>query len=96
MMVDAMSLSALFPTRHREKSRVPEMHQTRRCQQWHFGMKAHIGVDEATGLVLQMDVRIIAAECLQATVQQSQHHPTGTPHQPSPAIQTKRRFRPLL
>ena len=31
--------------------RDPEMHQTKKGNQWHFGMKAHIGVDDASGLV---------------------------------------------
>lgn len=69
MMADATSLSALFSTRHQEQHRNPEMHQTRRHQQWRVGVKAHIGVDEATGLFLWMDFRIIVAGCLQATVQ---------------------------
>ena len=30
--------------------RDPEMHQTKKGNQWHFGMKAHIGVDVKTGL----------------------------------------------
>ena len=29
----------------------PEMHQTKKGNQWHFGMKAHIGVDADSGLV---------------------------------------------
>jgi IS5 family transposase len=32
-------------------ARDPEMHQTKKGNQWYFGMKAHIGVDEASGLV---------------------------------------------
>ncbi|WP_353844319.1 transposase, partial [uncultured Comamonas sp.] len=34
-----------------EKSRDPEMHQTKKGNQWYFGMKAHIGVDADSGLV---------------------------------------------
>lgn len=33
------------------KARDPEMHQTKKGNQWHFGMKAHIGVDAESGLV---------------------------------------------
>ena len=33
------------------EGRDPEMHQTKKGNQWHFGMKAHIGVDVASGLV---------------------------------------------
>ena len=37
-------------TKNRKRERDPEMHQTRQGNQWHFGMKAHIGVDAETGL----------------------------------------------
>src|ERR671917_379534 len=39
------------PQRRTKKARDPEMHQTKKGNQWHFGMKAHIGVDVASGLV---------------------------------------------
>lgn len=35
----------------RERRARPEMHQTKKGNQWHFGMKAHIGVDADSGLV---------------------------------------------
>ena len=35
---------------HKEQQRDPEMHQTKKGNQWHFGMKAHIGVDAKSGL----------------------------------------------
>src|ERR1700741_4375925 len=38
-------------TKNKKKGRDPEMHQTKKGNQWHFGMKAHIGVDVASGLV---------------------------------------------
>ncbi|WP_134980143.1 IS5 family transposase, partial [Xanthomonas axonopodis] len=37
-------------TKNVKKERDPEMHQTRKGQQWYFGMKLHIGVDSRTGL----------------------------------------------
>lgn len=37
-------------TKNAGKARDPEMHQTRKGQQWYFGMKLHIGVDSQTGL----------------------------------------------
>lgn len=49
--VDATILGAPSSTKNRNKARDPEMHQTRKGNQWYFCMKAHIGVDEATGLV---------------------------------------------
>jgi len=50
-IVDATILGAPSSTKNRNKARDPEMHQTKKGNQWYFGMKAHIGVDEATGLV---------------------------------------------
>ncbi len=38
-------------TKNKSKARDPEMHQTKKGNQWHFGMKAHIGVDVASGVV---------------------------------------------
>src|SRR5689334_9964652 len=50
-IVDATIIAAPPSTKNKEKSRDPEMHQTRKGNQWYFGMKAHIGVDVASGLV---------------------------------------------
>jgi len=50
-IVDATIIAALSSTKNERKARDPEMHQTRKGNQWHFGMKAHIGVDVASGLV---------------------------------------------
>lgn len=44
-IVDATIIHAPSSTKNATKSRDPEMHQTRKGQQWYFGMKAHIGVD---------------------------------------------------
>ena len=49
--VDASIIAAPSSTKNREGARDPEMHQTRKGNEWHFGMKAHIGVDAETGLV---------------------------------------------
>src|SRR6185295_1982077 len=38
-------------TKNKSKARDPEMHQTKKGNEWHFGMKAHIGVDVASGVV---------------------------------------------
>ena len=53
-IVDATNTLALSSTRNRAGERDPEMHQTKRGNQWHFGMKAHIGVDADTGIVHSM------------------------------------------
>lgn len=50
-IVDATIIGAPSSTKNKDKARDPEMHQTRKGQQWYFGMKLHIGVDSRTGLV---------------------------------------------
>jgi IS5 family transposase len=50
-IVDATIIAAPPSTKNAKKERDPEMHQTRKGQEWHFGMKAHIGVDAESGLV---------------------------------------------
>ena len=50
-IVDASIVSAPSSTRNRAGKRDPEMRQTKKGKEWFFGMKAHVGVDEETGLV---------------------------------------------
>jgi IS5 family transposase len=50
-IVDATLIAAPPSTKNKDKSRDPEMHQTKKGNEWHFGMKLHIGVDSETGLV---------------------------------------------
>jgi len=50
-IVDATIIAAPSSTKNASKERDPEMHQTKKGNQWHFGMKAHIGVDAQSGLV---------------------------------------------
>jgi len=45
-IVDATIIAAPPSTKNAEKARDPEMHQTRKGKDWHFGMKAHIGTDK--------------------------------------------------
>ncbi|MFB9124398.1 IS5 family transposase [Paraburkholderia dipogonis] len=49
--VDATLISAPSSTKNGSGTRDPEMHQTKKGNQWYFGMKAHIGVDAESGLV---------------------------------------------
>ena len=49
-VVDATIIAAPSSTKNRDGERDPEMHQTKKGNQWHFGMKAHIGVDADTGI----------------------------------------------
>src|SRR5690606_24064515 len=44
-MVDATIIAAPSSTKNRDHARDPEMHQTKKGNQWHFGLKAHIGAD---------------------------------------------------
>jgi transposase, IS5 family len=50
-IVDATIIAAPSSTKNAEGERDPEMHQTKKGNQWHFGMKAHIAVDADSGLV---------------------------------------------
>ena len=50
-LVDATIIAAPPSTKNKDKARDPEMHQTKKGNEWHFGMKAHIGVDADSGLV---------------------------------------------
>ena len=50
-IVDATIIEAAPSTKNKQKQRDPEMHQTKKGNEWHFGMKAHIGVDMDSGLV---------------------------------------------
>ena len=55
-IVDATIINAPSSTKNAEKQRDPEMHQTKKGNEWKFGMKCHIGVDAGTGLVHSMEV----------------------------------------
>ncbi len=50
-IVDATIIHAPSSTKNREQKRDPEMHQTKKGNQWYFGMKAHVGVDSKTKLI---------------------------------------------
>ncbi len=50
-IVDATIIAAPSSTKNSSGERDPEMHQTKKGNQWHFGMKAHIAVDADSGLV---------------------------------------------
>ncbi len=50
-IVDATIINAPSSTKNAAKARDPEMHQTKKGNQWYFGMKAHVGVDSRTKLI---------------------------------------------
>ncbi len=50
-MVDATIIAAPSSTKNADQARDPEMHQTKKGNQWHHGMKLHIGADTQSGLI---------------------------------------------
>jgi IS5 family transposase len=50
-IVDATIIAAPPSTKNKDKAGDPGMHQTKKGNQWHFGMKAHIGVDSKTKVI---------------------------------------------
>jgi IS5 family transposase len=54
-IVDATIIAAASSTKNEAQARDPEMHQTRKGQQWYFGMKLHIGVDSKSKLIHSME-----------------------------------------
>ena len=55
-IVDATLIAAPPSTKNEARKRDPEMTSSKKGNQWHFGMKAHIGVDTAHGLVHTLEV----------------------------------------
>ena len=53
-IVDATIIESPSSTKNRAGEWDPKMHQAKKGKQWHFGMKAHIGVDADTGIVHSM------------------------------------------
>lgn len=68
-MVDATIIHAPSSTKNADGKRDPEMHQTKKGNQWFFGMKAHIGADTRTGLVHS----VVCTAANVADVTQAQH-----------------------
>jgi IS5 family transposase len=50
-IIDATLIAAPSSTKNKQGERDPEMHQTKKGNQWYFGMKVHIGVDAESGLI---------------------------------------------
>jgi len=55
-IVDASLIEAPSSTKNKEGKRDPEMHQVKKGNEWHFGMKAHLGVDSKTKLIHSVGV----------------------------------------
>ncbi len=58
--MDATIVQAPSSTRNRDKQRDPELRQTKKGQQWYFGMKAHIWVDLESGLLHRQERTVYA------------------------------------
>lgn len=54
-IMDATIISAPSSTKNKSGKRDPEMHQTKKGNEWHFGMKMHIGVDDTFGVIHSID-----------------------------------------
>ncbi len=67
-IVDATIIAAPCSTKNATGARDPQMHQTKKGNQWYFGMKAHIGVDAGTGYVHSMTVTAANVHDLDETV----------------------------
>ena len=68
-IVDASIIDAPSTTKNRRGERDPEMRQTKKGNQWYFGMKAHIGVDAESGLAHSLATTAAnAADVTQACV----------------------------
>ena len=68
-IVDATIIAAPSSTKNEGNARDLEMHQVKKGNEWHFGMKAHIGVDADSGLVHS----VIATAANAGDVTQAQH-----------------------
>jgi len=65
-IVDTTIIEAPSSTKNATGTRDPEMHQTKKGNNWHFGMKAHIGVDAETGLKHSLQTTIANVHDLNA------------------------------
>ena len=54
ILVDATLIEAPSSTKNKKNERAPDMHQTKKGNEWYFGMKAHIDVDAKTALTLTL------------------------------------------
>lgn len=54
-IVDASIISAPTSTKNQSGKRDPDMHQTKKGNEWHFGMKMHIGVDASSGVIHSLE-----------------------------------------
>jgi Transposase and inactivated derivatives, IS5 family len=68
-IVDASIINAPSSTKNEKKERDPEMHQTKKGNEWYFGMKVHIGVDAGSGYVHSLETTAANAHDITMTTQ---------------------------
>lgn len=68
-IVDATIISAPTSTKNQEGQRDLDMHQTKKGNEWHFGMKMHIGVDDALGMIHSIETTAANAHDITQTTQ---------------------------
>jgi IS5 family transposase len=81
-IVDATIIQAPSSTKNQSGKRDPEMHQTKKGNQWYFGMKMHIGVDDVLGLIHSIDTT-------QANTHDILPKPRGSKHKSEPRSSTR-------
>jgi transposase, IS5 family len=74
MVVDATRIAAPSSTKNEDKKRDPEMTQTKKGNQWHFGMKVHIGLDADSGNGLVHTVESTTAKVADITMMEACLH----------------------
>ena len=55
-IIDATLIAAQTSTKNKQGERDTEMHQTKKGNQWYYGMKVHIGVDVQSGLIHSVQI----------------------------------------
>jgi IS5 family transposase len=68
-IIDATLIAAPSSTKNEKGERDPEMHQTKKGNQWYFGMKVHIGVDKDTGLIHSVETTAASVHDLTPAVE---------------------------
>ena len=74
-IVDSTIISAPSSTKNKDKQRDPDAHQTKKGNTWHFGYKAHVGVDKDSGIVhtVKVTAGYLGAEKREDAVRKNKH-----------------------
>jgi len=77
-LMDTTIIAAPNSTKNKAGEHDPEMHQTKKGNQWHFGMKAHIGVDARTGLTHSLTTTAANEHYLNLGINEDYYYPPTT------------------